>query len=114
LDDVGANSKSDTNPPCTSDPDAGLKPSELDDDASADIEMEVDLPPGADEKLSSGMVNMMFDLEGCNKQDMEWLPPKERRKREARQIGMISSTSTQKYRDNLLAFREKKHSSAWP
>jgi hypothetical protein len=27
---------------------------------------------------------------------------------------MISSTSTQKYRDNLLAFREKKDSSAWP
>jgi hypothetical protein len=91
-----------------------LKPSELDDDASADIEMEADLPPGADEELSGGMVDMMFDLEGCNEQDMEWLPPKERRKREARQIGMISSTSTQKYRDNLLAFREKKDSSAWP
>src|SRR5216683_2848957 len=45
---------------------------------------------------------------------MEWLPPKEQRKREARQIGMISSTSTQKYRDNLLAFREKKDSLAWP
>jgi len=76
--------------------------------------MEADLPPGADEELSGGMVDMMFDLEGCNEQDMEWLPPKERRKREARQIGMISSTSTQKYRDNLLAFREKKDSSAWP
>ena len=66
LDDVGANSESDTNPPHTSDPDAGLKPSELDDDASADIEMEADLPPGADEELSSDMVNMMFDLEGCD------------------------------------------------
>jgi hypothetical protein len=96
LDDVGADSESDTNPPRTSDPDAGLKPSELDDDASADIEMEADLPPGADEELSGGMVDMMFDLEGCNEQDMEWLPPKERRKREARQTGMISSSSMQK------------------
>jgi len=92
----------------------GLKPSELDDDASANVEMEVDLPPRADEELSGDMVNMMFNLEGCNEQDMEWLPLKERRKREARQIGMISSTSTQKYRDNLLAFREKKDSLAWP
>ena len=65
-DDVGADSESDTNPPRTWDPDVGLKPSELDDDALADIEMEVDLPPGADEELSSDMVNMMFNLEGCD------------------------------------------------
>ena len=65
-DDVSADSESDTNPPCTWDPDVGLKPSELDNDASANIEMEVDLPPGADEELSGDMVDMMFDLEGCN------------------------------------------------
>jgi hypothetical protein len=66
LDDVGANSESDTNPPRTWDPDVGLKPSELDDDALANIEMEADLPLGADKKLSSEMVDMMFDLKGCN------------------------------------------------
>jgi hypothetical protein len=76
-------------------PDAGLKPSELDDD-NADVEMEADLPAGADEKLSIDMVEIMFNLEGCNERDMEWLPPKEQRKREARQIGMISSSSMQK------------------
>ena len=66
LDDVGADSESDTNPPCTWDPNAGLKPSELNNDLLANIEMEVDLPPGADEELSSEMVDMMFDLKGCN------------------------------------------------
>jgi hypothetical protein len=114
LDNVGADSKSDTNLPHTWDPDAGLKPLELDNDVSANIEMEADLPPGADEELSSEMVDIMFDLEGCDEQDMEWLPLKERRKREARKIGMISSALTQKYRDNLLAYREKKDSLAWP
>ena len=57
-------------------PDAGLKPSELDDD-DADVEMEADLPPRADEALSIDMVKIMFDLEGCNERDIEWLPPKE-------------------------------------
>jgi hypothetical protein len=76
-------------------PDAGLKLSELDND-DADVEIEADLPPGADEELSIDMVEMMFDLEGCDEQDMEWLPPKERRKRETRQTGMISSSSMQK------------------
>jgi hypothetical protein len=114
LDDVGADSESDTNPPCTWDPDVGLKPLELDDDALANIKMEADLPPGADEELSSEMVDIMFNLEGYNEQDMEWLPPKEQRKREARKIGMISSASMQKYRDNLLALREKKDLLAWP
>ena len=46
--------------------DAGLKLSELDND-NADIEMEADLPPGADEELSIDMVKMMFNLEGCDK-----------------------------------------------
>ena len=46
-------------------PDAGLKLLELDDD-DADVEMEADLPPGADEELSIDMVKMMFDLEGCD------------------------------------------------
>jgi len=66
LDDVSANSESDTNPPHTCDPNVGLKPSELNNDTLADIEMEADLPPGADEKLSGDMVNMMFNLEGCD------------------------------------------------
>jgi len=66
LDDVSANSESDTNPPHTWDPNVGLKPSELNNDTLADIEMEADLPPGADEELSSDMVNMMFNLEGCD------------------------------------------------
>ena len=57
LDDVGTDSESDTNPHHTWDPDAGLKPSELDDDTLADIEMEVDLPPRADEELSGEMAD---------------------------------------------------------
>ena len=72
-----------------------MKLLKLDDD-DADVEMEADLPPGADEELSIDMVEMMFDLEGCDERDIEWLPPKERRKREARQTGMISSSSMQK------------------
>jgi len=43
----------------------GLRLSELNND-NADVEMEADLPPGADEKLSIDMDNMMFNLEGCN------------------------------------------------
>jgi len=93
LDDISADSEPD--PPDTWNPDAGLKPSELDDD-DADVKMEVDLPPRADEELSIDMVEMMFNLEGCNERDMEWLPSKEQRKREAKQTGMISSSLMQK------------------
>jgi len=63
LDDISANSEPD--PPDTWNPDVGLKLSELDDD-DADVKMEADLPPRADEELSIDMVKMMFDLEGCD------------------------------------------------
>jgi hypothetical protein len=36
------------------------------DNNNADVEMEADLPSGADEELSIDMVKIMFDLEGCN------------------------------------------------
>jgi hypothetical protein len=36
------------------------------DDDKADVEMEADLPPGADEELSIDMVEMMFNLKGCD------------------------------------------------
>jgi hypothetical protein len=67
-----------------------LKPSEKDDCASdADIEVEDDLPPGGDEEVSAAMVNMIVDLE--EREDGEWLPPRLRKKIEARKKGMISS-----------------------
>jgi hypothetical protein len=66
------------------------------DNDDANVKMEADLPPGADKELSIDIVKMMFNLEGCNEQDIEWLPLKEQRKRKARQTGMISSSSMQK------------------
>jgi len=71
------------------DPHASLKPLELDGCASdADVKMEDDLPSGGDREVSASMVNMMVDLE--ERDDGEWLPPRLRKKIEARKTGIIS------------------------
>ena len=72
------------------DPHASLKPSAVDDWASdADIELEDDLPPGGDKKVSTSMVNMMVNLE--EHEDGEWLPPRVQKKIKTRKTGIISS-----------------------
>jgi hypothetical protein len=54
----------------------------------ADIEMEDDLPSRGDWEVSASMVNMMVNLEEHD--DGEWLPPRLRKKIEARKTGIIS------------------------
>ena len=59
-----ANTDDDTSTHELWDPHAGLKPLPLDDcTLDANIEMEDDLPYGADTELSGTMVNMMVDLD---------------------------------------------------
>ncbi len=59
-----ANTDDDTIAHALWDPHAGLKPSPLDNCASdADIEIEDDLPYGADTELSGTMVDMMVNLD---------------------------------------------------
>jgi hypothetical protein len=89
ADSINTDSESDTGALDLWDPHAGLKPSELDGCASdADVEMEDDLPSGGDREVSASMVNMMVDLE--ERDDGEWLPPRLRKKIEARKTGIIS------------------------
>jgi hypothetical protein len=91
-----------------------LKPSPLDDRASdADIEMEDDLPYGADIELSGTMVDMMVDLDDGDTRDSEWLPLREQRKLDARKTGLISFAARQKYHDDLLVCREKENPLSW-
>ena len=62
-----ANTDNDTGAHELWDPHAGLKPSPLDNCASdANIEMEDNLPYGADTELSGTMVDMMVDLDDGN------------------------------------------------
>ena len=111
----GADTDDDTGAPELWDPRAGLKPSPFDDCASdADVEMEGDLPYGADIEISGIMVDMMADLDDSDARDLDWLPPKEQRKLGIRKTGMISSTPRSKYQDDLLVFREKEDSLSWP
>jgi hypothetical protein len=93
-DDADADTDDDTGTHELWDPHAGLKPSPLDDCASdANIEMENDLPYGADTELNSAMVDMIIDLDDGNEWDLEWLPLREWSKLDARKTGLISFAS---------------------
>ena len=73
----------------------GLKPSALDDCGSdANIDLVDDLPYGAEREVSDVMVDLMINLDDCDVQDMDWLPPREQQKLAARKTGMISFAST--------------------
>jgi hypothetical protein len=112
--DVDLDSESDTGTPSSWDPHAGLKPSEMDDQAlDADVEMESELLPGGEEVVNTAMVKLMIDLKGCNEPDEEWLPPREKRKVMARNTGMISFTLRPKDYNDLPVFREKKGPLPW-
>ena len=90
ADGINADLESDTGALNLWDPHAGLKPSVVDDWAlDADVELEDDLSPGGDKKVSASMVNMMADLE--EREGGEWLPPRVRKKIKARKTGIISS-----------------------
>src|SRR6266851_3420320 len=90
-DGIDVDSESDTSAPDLWDPHVGLKPSEMDGCTSdANVEMEDELLPGGEEEVNMAMVELMIKLEGCDEQDEEWLPPKEKRKVMARKKGMIS------------------------
>jgi len=79
---------SDTGNPELWDPHAGLKPSRLDGCASdGEVEIEDDLPYGGARELNGAMVDMMLDLGDYDERDLDWLPPKEQRKLEARKKG---------------------------
>jgi len=51
------------------------------------VEIEDDLPYGGARELNSAMVDMMLDLGDYDERDLDWLPPKEQRKLEARKKG---------------------------
>jgi hypothetical protein len=77
--------ESDTSASDLWDPYVGLKPSEMDGcTLDANVEMEDELLPGGEKKMNVAIVELIIQLEGCNKWDEEWLPPKEKRKVMAR------------------------------
>jgi hypothetical protein len=51
------------------------------------VEIEDDLPYGGARELNGAMVDMMLDLGDYDERDLDWLPPKEQRKLEARKKG---------------------------
>jgi hypothetical protein len=76
------------------DPHAGMKPSRQDGHASDDeLDLEDDLPYGADIEVNGTMVDLMCELGDNDPRDVDWLPPKERQKLEQRVKGMISPIS---------------------
>jgi len=108
-DGVDVDLESDTSVPKLWDPHAGLKLSEMDNHTlDADVEVESELLPGGEEEVNMVMVKLMINLKGCDKQDEEWLPPREKRKVMARKTGMISFAPRPKDYDDLPVFREKK------
>jgi hypothetical protein len=67
-----------------------LRPSPFDGNASdGEVEIVEDLPFGANWQVNTSMVDMMTDLDDCDMRDLEWLPPNERRKLEARGKGEL-------------------------
>jgi hypothetical protein len=91
---------SDAGVPKLWDPHAGLKPSEVDGQASDDeVEIEGDLPYGGDKEVNSMMVDMMVELGDCDEHDKEWLPEKERKKLDARKKGNVSFLGCECHKD---------------
>ena len=72
-----------------------MKPTHLDGCASDDeVDLEDDLPYGADIEVNGPMVNFMLEHGDEDLDDLDWLPPRERAKLEQRITkGMISPTS---------------------
>lgn len=71
--------ESDTGPAELWDPHTGLKPSELDGEASdGDVDIEDDLPYGGALEVNDAMIEMIIELEDAR--DLDWLPPAERKK----------------------------------
>jgi hypothetical protein len=89
LEDVGDDDvPSDTGNRKLWDPHAGLKPSKRDGRASdGEVEIKDDLPYGGKKEVNGAMVDMMLELDDYDDRDIEWLPPKEQRKLEARKKG---------------------------
>jgi hypothetical protein len=97
------------------DPHAGLKPSASDDRGSdADIELEDDLPYGADEDVRGAMLDLMIELEDSDARDTEWLPPREQQKLAARKTGDISFPSSRPEIRDLKLLRETEVPLSWP
>jgi len=73
------------------DPHAGMKPARRDRYASdGEVELEGDLPYGASIEVNVAMIDLMGELRDDDPRDLDWLPPKERKKLEQRIKGMIS------------------------
>ena len=95
YDSDNADGNSDTGALDTWDPHMGLKPSALDDCGSdANIDLVDNLPYGAECEVSDVMVDLIINLNDCDVQDIDWLPPREQQKLAARKTGMISFAST--------------------
>ncbi|SRR6266581_1114724 len=78
--------ESDTGPAGLWNPRSGLKPSELDGEASdGDVDIEDDLPYGAAFELNNAMIQMIIELEDAR--DLDWLPLAEQRKLAMRNKG---------------------------
>jgi hypothetical protein len=106
--------ESDTGDPKTWDPHAGLKPSYLDDVASDGDEVEIeDRPFGRVSEVVDSMVDMLIDLNDDDPRDLEWLPPKQRRRLTARKKGAISSSSRQRVWNTHLIFRKEEVTLPW-
>ena len=96
-DDSDSNSESeDTGNRRSWDPHAGMKPSRrhgrMSDD-EVDLEVEDELPYGADTEVNSAMVDLLWELGDVDiddPRDVDWLPPKLRKKPGT--TGMISPT----------------------
>jgi hypothetical protein len=79
---------SDTGDPKLWDPHAGLKLSKHNGCAlDGEVKIEDNLTYGGAREVNGVMVDMMLDLGDYDKRDIEWLPPKEQRKLEARKKG---------------------------
>ena len=79
---------SDTGDPKLWDPHAGLKLLKHNGCAlDGKVKIKDDLPYGGVREVNGAMVDMMLNLGDYDKHNVEWLPPKEQRKLEARKKG---------------------------
>jgi hypothetical protein len=79
-----------------------------------DIELEDDLPYGADKDVRGTMLDLIIELEDSDTRDTEWLPPREQQKLAARKTGEISLTSSTLEIRDLKLLRETKIPLSWP